>query len=441
MGLPSAESLRARIPDVNDGIVAVAGVVQGLLAAGAGYDALVAASAVATIAGGASLAGTTYAGAAADRDAELALIREELTALESDPEAELEELAAYYRERGVEPDLAREVARQVSALVPSVERLTFGKNGSDACTLAARLARVFTGRRTLLFSGYHGWQDFWAEQSGFAQSGVPERVPPLIHRFRMNDVDDFERLFERHRADLAAVMLEPAGAVEGPQGPVPDADAAFLRHLRQRTREAGALLVFDEIFTCFRYPGHTVQQATGVAPDLTCLGKALGGGLPLSALGGRADVLESAMDRTHYGPTFRGEAYALAAARAALAVYQREPVAAHVWSHGERLRALLDAAGREAGLAARCVGPPFRMVVAFDEPDAQRQRLLGTLLHQELLRRGVLTYKGFWLPSWGHDDGTLEQAAAAARAAFAALARALRAGRLDEALETPLLAL
>lgn len=115
MGLPSAESLRARIPDVNDGIVAVAGVVQGLLAAGAGYDALVAASAVATIAGGASLAGTTYAGAAADRDAELALIREELTALESDPEAELEELAAYYRERGVEPDLAREVARQVTA--------------------------------------------------------------------------------------------------------------------------------------------------------------------------------------------------------------------------------------------------------------------------------------------------------------------------------------
>ena len=334
-----------------------------------------------------------------------------------------------------------EVARQVSALVPSVERLTFGKNGSDACTLAARLARVFTGRRTLLFSGYHGWQDFWAEQSGFAQSGVPERVPPLIHRFRMNDVDDFERLFERHRADLAAVMLEPAGAVEGPQGPVPDADAAFLRHLRQRTREAGALLVFDEIFTCFRYAGHTVQQATGVAPDLTCLGKALGGGLPLSALGGRADVLESAMDRTHYGPTFGGEAYALAAARAARAVYQREPVAAHVWSHGERLRALLDAAGREAGLAARCVGPPFRMVVAFDEPDAQRQRLLGTLLHQELLRRGVLTYKGFWLPSWAHDDGTLEQAAAAARAAFAALARALRAGRLDEALETPLLAL
>lgn len=332
------------------------------------------------------------------------------------------------------------VAERLTELFPGAERVNFGKNGSDVCTLAARLARVLTGRRTLLYSGYHGWQDFWAEQAGFAQSGIPERGAPLIHRFRMNDMQDFLRLYEAHRDDLAAVFVEPAGAVEGEQGPLPEADAAFLRLLRARTDEAGALLVFDEIMTGFRYRGGSVQRAVGVQPDLTCLGKALGGGLPLSALVGRAELMERGMGRTHYGPTFKGEAYAFAAARAALEVLREEPVPDHVARFGEELRGLVDGAARHAGLAARCIGPSFRMVVAFDEPELERQRLLRTLLHQELLRAGVVTYKGFMLPSYAHDERALEQSGRAFEQAFAALAQAEGAGRLLEALEIPLLA-
>ncbi len=303
-----------------------------------------------------------------------------------------------------------DVAEALTRLIPGVERVAFGKNGSDVCTMAARVARVFNGRRTLLFSGYHGWQDFWAEQHGFARTGIPERPEPLVHRFALNDRAAFDRLVDRHAHDLAAVMLEPAGPVEGEQGPLPEADAGFLAHVAERTRAAGALLVFDEILTGFRYPGHSVQAATGVVPDLTCLGKALGGGMPLAALGGRAAPLEAAMDRAHYGPTYRGEAYSLVAARAALQVYEAEPVAARVWAFGTRLKAALDQAAAAHGVDARALGPPFRFTLAFGGADAGRARARRTLFVQELLKAGVLTYKGFMLPSFAHDDQALHAA-------------------------------
>jgi glutamate-1-semialdehyde aminotransferase len=332
-----------------------------------------------------------------------------------------------------------DVAERLSLMIPGVERVAFGKNGSDVCTLAARVARVYTGRRTILFSGYHGWQDFWAEQHGFPSTGIPERPRKLLHRFALNDRGAFDAIFDAHRDDLAAVMLEPAGPAEGEQGPLPDADPAFLDHVLARTRAAGALLVFDEILTGFRVPGHSVQAATGIVPDLTCLGKALGGGMPLSALGGRADVLEAVMDRTHYGPTYRGEAYSLMAARAALDVYASEPVAEHVRAFGARVKQGLDVAAARLDVAARAVGPPFRFTLAFDDDGhgSDRARLRRTLFVQELLKAGVVTYRGFMLPSYAHDDEAFECTISAIDAAMAVVAQARDVAALHAALEIP----
>jgi glutamate-1-semialdehyde 2,1-aminomutase len=331
-----------------------------------------------------------------------------------------------------------DVAEALSGLVPGAEMAMFGKHGSDACTLAARLARAYTGRRTILYSGYHGWQDFWAEQAGFAHTGIPERPQPLIHAFRFNDAADFRAQFERHRGDLAAILLEPSGPASDSTGPLQGADAAFLGLLADAARDAGALLVFDEILTGFRHAGGSVQRATGVVPDLTCLGKALGAGYPLSAVGGRRAIMEAAMGRTHYGPTFRGELYSLAAARAALAIYAAEPVAERVCAHGEALRAAIDAACLELELPAACMGPPFRMALHFSDPDAARQRLQRALFHQEMLKGGVITYDGFMLPSAAHDATALDIAATAARRALQAIAAARRQDTLEALLEIPL---
>jgi glutamate-1-semialdehyde aminotransferase len=332
-----------------------------------------------------------------------------------------------------------EVSRMLTEDIPCAEMAIFGKNGSDACTVAARVARVFTGRHTILFSGYHGWGDWWVEHAGFARTGVPDRPAPLVHRFRFNDLADFTRLFEAHRADLAAVMLEPAGPGEGVGLVGGDADRAVLEAIAAMAREAGALLVYDEIMTGFRYPGGSAQAATGVIPDLTCLGKGLAAGMPLSALVGRARIMQRAMEHTHYGPTYKGEVYSLAAARAALEIYRREPVAAHVWQHGEQLTRGLRALCAERGLAARVAGPPFRMGVAFDDADPQRLRLKRTLYHQELLKGGVVTYDGLMLPSYAHAAAALATTLDVAGRALTAVARAEREDAFDRYVEIPLL--
>jgi len=330
----------------------------------------------------------------------------------------------------------------------SAEAVAFGKNGSDACTLAVRLARAATGRRVVLVCGYHGWQDWYAEPLGFAGTSVPERERPLVHRFSFNDVASLRRAIAEHRADLAAVMLEPSGpAGEGQagesgvcQGPGDDVDPAFLGTVAAEARAAGALVIFDEIITALRYRAGSVQAATGVTPDLTCLGKALANGFPLSAVVGRRAVFEY-MPRAFYGPTYKGEVYSLAAAAAALAVHRREPVWEHVWSYGRRMRDGIDGICRDVGVAARMIGPVFRCGLAFEERDVGRLALLRTLYIQELLRHGLITYNGVMLPAFAHTEATLKQTLSAVRAALGTVAAAQAGGEreLHRAIEIPLI--
>jgi glutamate-1-semialdehyde 2,1-aminomutase len=123
--------------------------------------------------------------------------------------------------------LEMEVAQMLIEDFPCAEMIVFGKNGSDICTVAARLARAHTGRKIILCSGYHGWQDFWVERMGFGSTGIPDCPEPLIHAFKFNDLEDFNRLYQLYRDDLAAVMLEPAGPAQSLQGHFQEADHNF----------------------------------------------------------------------------------------------------------------------------------------------------------------------------------------------------------------------
>lgn len=335
-----------------------------------------------------------------------------------------------------------EVADLLVQQFPGSEIAVFGKNGSDVCTLAARIARVTTGRKTILYCGYHGWGDFWVEQHPFERTGVPTRETPLIHRFRWNDPAAFLELFERTRHDLACVMLEPSGPWGGNDvGHESDIDQAFLELLRAKTTAAGALLVFDEIITGFRYLQGSVQRARNVRPDLTCLGKALASGMPLSALLGPADLMRSGYPRSHLGPTFREEAYSFHAARATLQVLRREPVPHTIWQHGERLREGIDLALREQHLNAWMKGPPFRMSLFFDEPDARRKLEMRTLFQQEMLRKGISMFgNGVMVPCFVHDDAALGATLAAIRHAAGMVALGVRENDLQRHIEIPLLA-
>src|SRR5260221_5971658 len=220
------------------------------------------------------------------------------------------------------PDpLEMEVSRLLVEDFPSAEMVVFGKNGSDACTVAARMARLATGKRVILSCGFHGWQDFALDYFSFAHSGIPEKPGPVLQKFRFNDREDFFRLFNAHRDDVAAVMIEPAGPFTGEEtGMDGDADPDFLAEIAAAARRVRALVIFDEIITGYRYRKGSVQKATGVVPDLTCLGKALASGMPLSAVVGAARIFHTAFAKTHYCPTFQGEVYSFAAAKAAIGI-------------------------------------------------------------------------------------------------------------------------
>ena len=147
-------------------------------------------------------------------------------------------------------------------------------------------------------------------------------------------------MYDRYKDNLAAVMVEPAGAMlDDLQGLAGEADADFLQIVADATRRAGALLIFDEIITGFRYRHGSVQKATGVVPDLTCLGKALASGMPLAALLGPYRVFLPNFEKTHFHPTFRSEAYSLAAARAAIEIYRTQPVVDHIGVTASRCEA------------------------------------------------------------------------------------------------------
>jgi glutamate-1-semialdehyde aminotransferase len=331
-----------------------------------------------------------------------------------------------------------EVTEMLRRMIPSAEMVAFGKNGSDVCTLAVRLARLHTGRRMILSNGYHGWQDWFVEGCGFASTGIPERGEALIAGFEFNNAQSVADLFQAHRGRVA-VILEPAGPVaEGHNGPVPDADPAFLREVADLAHRHGALVVFDEIMTGFRYRGGSVQHATGVLPDLTCLGKALSNGMPLSALVGRADLFLSCLPRAFYYPTYANEAYSLAAAREALAIYQEQDVPAHVWDYGNRLRGEINQLCRNFDVPGEVIGPPFRMLLAFQESDPRRLRLMQTLVHQELLKQGVFAHLVL-IPSLAHDEQALAETCRAYESALGVLAEAMRQDRFADHLQVPLL--
>lgn len=328
-----------------------------------------------------------------------------------------------------------EVTERLLEVIPCAELVLFGKNGSDCCTAAVRAARISTGRDLVLFSGYHGWQE------PFAQAFEPALRfgdAPTAFRFGLNDLDAFCRLVKEHKGRIAAVMLEPGAQVEGVDGPVRDVDRSFLRHVAEITRDHGAVLIFDEVMTGFRTPQGSIQKASGVTPDLAVFGKALAAGMPLSALVGKGAILGPTMERLFYHPTYKSDAYAMAAAGAALKVYGSVDVAQHVRRVGQSLKKRINELSRELGIDGEVVGLPFRSVYRFNDKDQGLRTLKRTLLQQELAKAGVLTFRGFMLPSLGHAETEVEETVLAFRSALSTVNRVANDNSFTSALEIPL---
>lgn len=330
---------------------------------------------------------------------------------------------------GLPQDIEIELTERLCSLFPGAEMALFGKNGSDVTTAAVRMARHFSGRSLILYGGYHGWHDWNGPDE-------TQAVP-----FAPGNIQDIAELFARYRGQVAAVILEPAAWVGGVEGPVPDADPDFLHGVCKLCRREGALLIFDEIFTGFRYRKGSVQRAFGIRPDLTCLGKALGAGFPISALLGTRRIFSAVMNKIRYHPTYKGEPHAFAAALQAIRIHETEKPYLEVWNFGSKLMSGVDALCRQHNIAARMEGLPVRMVLRFAHTpdDALRGALVRTFLQQQLLQRGLVSFRGFLMPTAAHSQEDLTETLCIFDESLKALRQSELADTLVRQLELPLI--
>ena len=259
---------------------------------------------------------------------------------------------------GAPSPLEVELGERVRALMPSLERVRFVSSGTEAAMSAVRVARAAAGRdRILKFEGcYHGHADAFLVKAGSGALTLGTPTSPGVTRATSadtlvaayNDLDSVQRAFDAHRDQIAAVIVEP---IAGNMGVVPPADG-FLPGLREITRHAGALLIFDEVISGFRAAAGGAQALAGVRPDLTCLGKIIGGGLPVGAYGGRADLmaLVSPAGPVYQAGTLSGNPLAMTAGLWCLKNLSPK-LYTSLAALGARLAAGLADAAREAGVA------------------------------------------------------------------------------------------
>lgn len=293
-----------------------------------------------------------------------------------------------------------QVAEKIVEMVPCAEMVRFGKNGSDATSGAIRLARAFTHRDHVAVCGYHGWQD-WYIGSTTRHRGVPQSTRDLTHTFTYNQSDTLGALFKKYPDQIAAVILEPMNVVEPQPG--------FLETILEMTHREGALLIFDETITGFRFANGGAQEYFQVTPDLATFGKGLANGYPLSAVAGRAEIMKL-LEEIFFSFTFGGETLSLAASLATLKKMQTENVVEVMKHQGQKLikgiQGLIDQ--HDMSSIVSVSGHPTWSFLNIKDVEPYKAFEIKTLFLQETLARGILTL-GTHNISFSHSDADIAQ--------------------------------
>jgi glutamate-1-semialdehyde 2,1-aminomutase len=292
------------------------------------------------------------------------------------------------------------VAEKLVEVVPCAEMVRFGKNGSDATSGSIRVARAYTKRDRIAVCGYHGWHD-WYIGSTARDLGVPAATKALTHKFAYNDIESLNQLFREYPDEIAGVILEPMNVV------FPEDD--FLAKVKELTHQHGAILIFDETITGFRYGIGGAQEYFGVTPDLATFGKGLANGYPLSALAGKAEIMRIVED-IFFSFTFGGETLSLAASLATINKLQREPVIETIAATGSAIltqtQAIIDR--YNIGHIFSVSGHPTWSFLLIKDVEPYTQWQIKTLFLQEMFARGVLTFCTHNL-SYAHSQPDLER--------------------------------
>ena len=319
-----------------------------------------------------------------------------------------------------------DLARMLSEIIPCAEMARFGKNGSDATAGAVRAARGITGRDKIACCGYHGWQDWYIGTTG-RNLGVPGAVQELTLKFEYNNLESLQRLFDEHPGQIAAVIMEPVNFYE-PQD-------NFLVKVRDLAHANGALLIFDEIITGFRMAMGGAQAVYGVEPDLACFGKAMGNGMPISAVVGKAEYMKI-FDDIFFSFTFGGELASIAAARATIKALNERNGLAHIASMGKRLKRGYTAVADKLNLnkTTKMIGFDWWPEYLFFDEQGNASREIQSLFQQEIVRRGILSRAGMMI-SVSHTKDDIDHTLNVFEQALYVVGQAIEQGKVLDWLE------
>jgi glutamate-1-semialdehyde 2,1-aminomutase len=349
---------------------------------------------------------------------------------------------------GLPYELEIEAAEKVAAAVPGVEQVRFTNSGSEAVGTAVRLARATTGRRLIVrFEGhYHGWQDtvYWSNHvdpdlAGPADRprpvpmgrGVPDELADTLVVLTWNDPDSFVKLMTERGEEVAAVLTEPAVFNTGCILPEP----GYLELLREQTTKHGAMLIFDEVITGFRFARGGAQEWFDVYPDLTTYAKGIGGGFPVAAVGGTKDAMRLVADGTYsHSGTYNANVVQCAAVSATMDILSTPGLYERQRALGDRLGRGLKAIADEKGIDAYVdgIGTVFQLwftdrpIKNWRDAAAHAHEDVFTRWYQEMVVRGVLfhplQFENLFV-SLVHTDADIDDTLTAAEAALTVVAR------------------
>ena len=291
-----------------------------------------------------------------------------------------------------------DVAELLVKHIPGAEGARFGKHGADATSIAVRLSRAITKRDHLAFCGYHGWHD-WFVGTTDLNGGVPKFNEQLAHSFSYNDIESLEKIFKKNKNKISCVIMEPI-TVNGPKSGLNgsmrwsdfDRKKNFLTDVKSLCRKNGALLVFDEVVTGFRYDIGGAQKMFGITPDLGCFAKAMSNGIPVSAITGKKEYMKY-LEKTFFSFTYGGDCVGLAAAKATINKIEKKNVIDHLYKVGSRLKKGMNELIKIYDLEEmlECSGYPCRTIMTIKKFGKYKKPLITkSLIQQELMFREVL---------------------------------------------------
>jgi glutamate-1-semialdehyde 2,1-aminomutase len=358
----------------------------------------------------------------------------------SDVVAAVADQAARGTSYGMTSPLELELGERIARAIPSIERIRFVSSGTEATMSAVRIARAFTKRDLILKfeGGYHGHADSFLVEAGSglatlgiaSSPGVPEALARLTLNAPYNDVAAVERVFAQHLGKIAAIIVEPVAANMGVVSPAPE----FLSALRRITQRDNALLILDEVITGFRLVYGGAQNAFGIHPDITVLGKIIGGGLPVAAYGGRRDIMDmiAPLGPVYQAGTLSGNPLAMRAGLATLPLLEARgfytALDAKAGCLAEGFRAALAETGvpGQINLSGSLLTVFFTAAPVRDYSGAKKSDTARfATFFREMLARGILLppsqFEALFV-SAAHTDNDIDRTIAALRASLQAIA-------------------